>query len=62
MRKFVLGTLGVLLAIAGVVWTLQGLGYLSGSSMTGETFWALVGPVVAGFGIALLYLTLRRSR
>jgi hypothetical protein len=38
---------------AGVVWTLQGLDVLGGSSMSGQHFWAIVGPAVAGLGIAL---------
>jgi hypothetical protein len=45
--------LAALLVVVGVIWTLQGLGYLKGSPMTGVQFWALVGPVVAGFGVAL---------
>jgi hypothetical protein len=62
MKKAVLVALGVLLTVAGVVWTLQGLGYISGSSMTGSTFWALVGPIVAAFGVSLLYVTFRRPQ
>ncbi|HEY0470996.1 MAG TPA: hypothetical protein VGD34_05005 [Kribbella sp.] len=62
MKKAVLIALGVLLTAAGVVWTLQGLGYISGSSMTGSTFWAVVGPIVAAFGVALLYVTFRPQR
>jgi hypothetical protein len=59
MKKAVLIALGVLLTAAGVVWTLQGLGYISGSSMTGSTFWAVVGPIVAALGVSLLYVTFR---
>ncbi|GAA1638082.1 hypothetical protein GCM10009744_29290 [Kribbella alba] len=59
MKKAVLVALGVLLTVAGVVWTLQGLGYISGSSMTGSTLWAVVGPIVAAFGVSLLYVTFR---
>jgi hypothetical protein len=44
------------------VWTLQGLGYLKGSPMTGVDLWAIVGPVVAGFGVALAYVGVSRSR
>ncbi len=53
----------VALAMVGVggVWTFQGLGYLEGSPMTGVSFWAIVGPVVAGFGLALM-LVLRDRR
>ena len=46
--------LGALLVVVGVVWTLQGLDILGGSAMSGVTFWALVGPLVALAGIVLL--------
>jgi hypothetical protein len=46
--------LGVLLVVIGVVWTLQGLGSLGGSAMTGVTLWAIVGPVVALVGVLLV--------
>ncbi|MFD0823502.1 hypothetical protein ACFQ0D_35455 [Micromonospora zhanjiangensis] len=39
-------TLGLLAVILGALWTLQGLGYVEGSVLTGETVWAIVGPVV----------------
>ncbi len=46
---------GVLILLVGTVWTLQGLGILGGSAMSGVTLWAVVGPVVAvaGLGLAL---------
>lgn len=46
--------LGVVLVIVGCVFTLQGLGYLAGSPMTGATLWAIVGPIVAVVGIMLV--------
>jgi hypothetical protein len=52
--------LGALMATVGLLWTLQGLGYIEGSPMTGVAFWALAGPVVAGFGVALLLVAFRR--
>lgn len=51
-RRLAIG-LGALLVVVGVVWTLQGLGYLGGSVMSGVTFWAVVGPVVALLGLLL---------
>ncbi|MFF2388282.1 hypothetical protein [Agromyces sp. NPDC058104] len=45
---------GILLMLAGIVWTLQGLGILPGSVMSGVTFWAIVGPIVAVVGVGLL--------
>ena len=45
--------LGVVLLLVGALWTLQGLGYVGGSPMTGVTFWAVVGPLVALLGLLL---------
>ncbi|QNE19739.1 hypothetical protein F1D05_19700 [Kribbella qitaiheensis] len=59
MKKVVLTALGVLLTVAGVVWALQGLGYIGGSSMSGQSLWAIVGPIVAALGVALIYVTFR---
>lgn len=52
----------LVLVATGTVWTLQGLGYLEGSPMTGESFWALVGPVVAGLGVALGIVVVQHGR
>jgi uncharacterized membrane protein YhhN len=46
--------LGGLLVLAGVVWLGQGLNLISGSSMTGSTFWAVVGGVCVVLGLGLL--------
>jgi drug/metabolite transporter superfamily protein YnfA len=42
------------MAVAGTVFTLQGLGFLHGSSMTGVTAWAVLGPIIAIAGLALV--------
>lgn len=52
--------LGVLLALAGVVWTLQGLGLVGGSFMTGASIWAVIGPVTALVGVAVAATGWRR--
>ena len=54
--------LGALFALVGAVWTFQGLGYLKGSPMTGVDIWAMIGPVVAGLGVALLIVAVRKPR
>jgi hypothetical protein len=59
MGKIVAIAIAALLIAIGGVWTLQGLGYLKGSSMTGSTVWATVGPIVAAFGVALIYVAFR---
>jgi hypothetical protein len=53
MKKTVLIVVGVLITVAGIVFTLQGLDLLGGSVMSGVTFWAVVGPLIAVAGIAL---------
>jgi hypothetical protein len=50
---------GVVLILVGVVWTLQGLDVMGGSGMSGNAFWAVVGPVVALGGA---YLAVRAAR
>jgi hypothetical protein len=62
MRKTLLVTLGVLMVVIGAVWTFQGLGYLKGSPMTGVEVWAIVGPLVAGLGVALTVVGMRSRR
>ena len=44
------------------MWTFQGLGYLEGSSMTGEDTWAIIGPIIAGLGVALGIVVVQNSR
>ncbi|GAA3134298.1 hypothetical protein JOF29_002239 [Kribbella aluminosa] len=62
MGKIVAIAFAALLIAVGSVWTLQGLGYLKGSSMTGQTLWATVGPIIAAFGVALIYVAFRGPR
>lgn len=62
MKKTLPVTIGVLMFVVGAVWTLQGLGYLEGSPMTDVEIWAVIGPILAGFGVALVIVGLRGSR
>jgi TRAP-type C4-dicarboxylate transport system permease small subunit len=62
MGRIVALALSVLMVVVGVIWTLQGLGHLEGSPMTGVQIWAVLGPAVAGFGIALAIVALRGRR
>lgn len=60
MRRWVAVALGVLMFVVGLIWTLQGLGRLGGSSMTGDDTWAVIGPAFAGLGVALVWVALQR--
>jgi uncharacterized membrane protein HdeD (DUF308 family) len=58
--KIVLNIVGVLLALMGAVWFLQGINVLPGSFMSGQTQWAVYGAIAVIAGIALLIFTNRR--
>ncbi|MEH0933428.1 hypothetical protein [Micromonospora sp. CPCC 205558] len=62
MRGWLPLTLGLLAVVIGAVWTVQGLGYVSGSLMTDEKIWAVLGPILALAGLALIWLGLRSRR
>jgi hypothetical protein len=52
--------IGVVLVLVGGLWTLQGLGVVGGSFMTGSTAWLVIGLVSVVMGLVLLVP--RRSR
>jgi hypothetical protein len=62
MKRVLLAVGGVAAALAGLVWTLQGLGYVGGSFMSGATVWAIIGPVVALAGLVLIVIASRSRR
>jgi len=62
MNKNLQAGLGVLLVLVGLIWTFQGLGVVAGSVMTGVTLWAIIGPIVAILGVALLAGVVRARR
>ena len=62
MRKSLLIGFGALVTAAGVVFALQGLGYIGGSSMTGTTLWAVLGPLIAILGLTIAVAGLRAQR
>ena len=62
-----LGRLGglaaaLLMVVVGGVWFGQGNGWIGGSSMTGEDFWAYAGAVTAGLGVALGWVVVQSAR
>ncbi|HEY7147026.1 MAG TPA: hypothetical protein VH637_22500 [Streptosporangiaceae bacterium] len=59
MKSSLLIAIGALLVIAGVIWGLQGMGAIGGSVMSGVTFWAVAGPVIAIAGLVLAGAGLR---
>jgi hypothetical protein len=62
MGRVVALVIAAVMVVVGGVWTLQGLGYLDGSPMTGQRVWTVVGPALAGFGVALAIVAVRPRR
>lgn len=60
-RTLGLAIAGVLVLVGGV-WFGQGNGWIDGSPMTGESFWAYAGAVTAGLGIALAIVVVQAAR
>jgi uncharacterized membrane protein len=61
VQRVILLVGGLLLLIVGVLWTLQGLGMVGGSVMSGVTLWAIIGPIVAVVGLYLMWRASRRA-
>jgi hypothetical protein len=63
VRRWIFLVLGVLLAVAGAVWTLQGLNLLGQSGgMNGQRIWVVIGPITALIGLWLVRLGVRARR
>ena len=60
MKIILLIVAGVLIVI-GAVWALQGLGVLGGSAMSGNSTWAVIGPILVVVGIVVGVIALRRG-
>jgi hypothetical protein len=59
MRSTGLLVLGVLVALAGLLFTLQGVGVITGRAMSNTTFWSVAGPVIIVVGLVLAGLGVR---
>lgn len=53
---------GGLAMLIGIVWTLQGLNIIQGNLMSGNTTFAVVGPILAAAGLILLLVVGARGR
>jgi len=52
--------LGILMALSGVLFTLQGVGKVQGSFMSNTMTWTVLGPIIALVGIGLVIAGSRR--
>jgi hypothetical protein len=55
MRRTFVVTLaiGLIFALFGLIWALQGFGVLGGSVMSNTTTWSITGPITALIGIVV---------
>lgn len=64
MKRWIFPVIGLVLAIVGVVWILQGLNLLGQSGgMNGQHIWAIIGAicVLAGLGCIAAGMRARRT-
>ena len=60
--RVVLVVLGVLVFLAGAVWTLQGAGFILGSFMSNDPTWIWIGATTVLVGLGILAFGIRSGR
>ena len=62
MRRTFVVTLafGVIVALFGLIWALQGFGVLLGSPMSNTTTWSIIGPITVLIGIVIAAFSWRK--
>jgi len=53
MMKPLWVVVGGVVALLGLLFTLQGTNVIGGSAMSGTTFWAVAGPIIIVIGLAV---------
>ncbi|MEB3970459.1 hypothetical protein OSH93_17210 [Mycobacterium ulcerans] len=51
---------GLIIALFGSIWALQGFGVLGGSPMSNTATWSVIGPITALVGIVIAVISWRR--
>jgi hypothetical protein len=59
MKKPGLALLGGVVALLGLLFTLQGTDVIGGSAMSGTTFWTVAGPVIIVIGLVVAAVGVR---
>jgi hypothetical protein len=62
MRSAIVFGVGVLLALAGLLFALQGFGAVGGSPMSNTTTWSILGPIIALIGLAIVFAAWRARK
>jgi hypothetical protein len=53
---------GGVVAVLGLLFTLQGAGVIRGSAMSGTTFWTVAGPIIMVVGLVVATAGVRGRR
>jgi hypothetical protein len=60
-RTFVVTfAVGLIVALFGLIWALQGFGVLGGSPMSNTTTWSVIGPITVLIGIVIAVFSWRK--
>jgi hypothetical protein len=51
---------GLIVALFGLIWALQGFGVLGGSPMSNTTTWSIIGPITSLIGIVIAVFSWRK--
>jgi hypothetical protein len=51
---------GLIVAVFGLIWALQGFGVLGGSPMSNTTTWSIIGPITVLIGIVIAAFSWRK--
>ncbi len=51
---------GLIVALFGLIWALQGFGVLGGSQMSNTTTWSITGPITALVGLVVAVVSWRK--
>ena len=62
MGRVIVAVVGVVIALFGLLWALQGFGVVGGSPMSNTTTWSIIGPITALVGIAIAVGAARRRK
>ena len=62
MGRVIVFALGVLVALFGLLFALQGVGVVGGSPMSNTTTWSVLGPIIALVGVTIAVGATRRRK
>ncbi len=62
MKRPVWVVVGLVVAVIGLLFTLQGTNVIGGSAMSGSNFWAVAGPIIIVIGLVAAAAGARRRQ